>query len=412
MDARVRPMSTARVAVAAARHRLEERLWSTNRGARWLLRRDLHAVDRYRASQTRSALAAFESSTFSQNGEDGIIEHLTELMDIRRGVFAEVGAGDGRQNCTRQLAERGWEGVWIEGDPDLADAARSLSLDGRVGIVDSRVDEGNVVRLLRQAGTPTELDVLSIDIDSGNYQVTERVLQEFSPRLLVVEVNGEHRWDWVQTRRTNEEWDRSWNYGASLGAYSRLAGSCGYRLVGCDSVGVNAFFVRTDMVGPGIVVGDWRECYIPPNHRPGTVGHPRSSVDSPTMDSPVGEGDLLLVDLESAEVIGSSTRRQNDRVNIILTINNRSNALLGAVGDCPIHLTGRVFEVDGNEIGGQDPPRAMLAKVVPSGGRAPASIEIQLPSRVGEVIVVPTIVQEGVCWRPARMAEGVKVTVI
>ena len=58
------------------------------------------------------------------------------------------------------------------------------------------------------------------------------------------------------------------------------------------------------------------------------------------------------------------------------------------------------------------PPRSMLAKVIPSGGRVPASIELQLPNQARQVTIVPTILQEGVAWRPCVLAEGVKVTVI
>jgi hypothetical protein len=411
MAPHLRRMGVASVAVAAMRHRLEEKLWSTSGGARWLLRQDLYALCRHRDSRAPLALAAFEFSRFSQNGEDGIIEYLTRLMKVGAGVFVEIGAGDGAENCTRQLAEAGWRGVWIEGDAKLAAAARALSLDGRVVVVHSRVDPDNIVGLLRRAGTPIEPDVMSIDIDSGNYQVTERALRGFSPRLLVVEVNGEHRWDWVQTQRTNEGWDRSWNFGASLGAYSRLAGSHGYSLVGCDSLGVNAFFVRTDMVQPDMVVGDWHDHYVPPSHRPGTVGHPRRSVESPTMDHPVSERDLLLVHFKDVEVIGSPTRHRGDLINVLVTIVNRSSKVLAAVGDRPIHLAGRVFDLDGHEIGGQEPRRSLLAKVIPPGGRGPASIEVRLPEHVGQVLVVPTMVQENVAWRPCVMAQGVKVAI-
>ncbi len=405
-------MSKAAVAVAATRHRYEEELWATNSGARRLLREDLQELHRHRDSRIPPVLAAFESSRYSQNGEDGIIEHLTRLMGVGRGVFAEVGAGDGERNCTRQLAETGWTGVWIEADAHSVNVARSLAMGGRLVVVRSRVDADEIVRLLLRAGTPTEPDVVSIGIDSGNYQVTDGVLREFSPRLLVVEVNGEHRWDWVQTRRTDEPWDGSWNFGASLGAYSRLGESFGYELVGCDSVGMTAFFVRTDMIRPGMVIADWRDHYVPPSHRPGTVGHPRAAVDSPRMDHRVSERELMLVGIEDAEVIGSPKCRRGDLVNVLVTVVNGSGKVLAPAGLHPIRLAGRMFDLDGREIGGQDPPRSMLAKVIPPGGRAPASIELKLPNQAGQVTIVPTIVQEGGPWRPCVRAEGVKVTVI
>ncbi len=398
--------------VGAPRHRLEELLWTSRRGARWLLRRDLYRLYRYRASRTPPALGPFESSTFSQNGEDGIIGHITSQMGIESGVFAEIGAADGSENCTRLLAERGWHGVWIEADPDLAAVARSLQLGARVRVVQSLVSARNVIAILRDAGTPNDLDVLCIDIDSGNYQVTEQVLQEFTPKLLVVEVNGEHHWDWIQTRRTSEEWDGSWNYGASLRAYERLARLRGYCLIGCDSVGVNAFFVRSDMARAGMTIGDGRDHYVPPSHRPGLVGHPRRPLRSLRSDEPWSVQELASVVFEDVALIGPPTRRCGESVNVLVTVVNPSTKAISAAGACPIHLAGRILDSERNEVGESDPIRSALAKVVPPGRRAPASIELRLPDRPGRVTVVPTIVQEGVGWRPVTVSEGVSVTVI
>jgi hypothetical protein len=130
------------------------------------------------------------------------------------------------------------------------------------------------------------------------------------------------------------------------------------------------------------------------------------------MDYPVNDGDLSLVRFDDAEVIGSPKCRCNDVVNVLATIVNGSNKVLGAVGDRPIHLAGRVFDLDGREIGGQEPRRSMLAKVIPPGGRAPGAIEVQLPKQPGEITIVPTMVQEGVVWRPSVLAEGITVTTI
>jgi len=44
-------------------------------------------------------------------------------------------------------------------------------------------------------------------------------------------------------------WDGSAYHGASLAALDRLCSAHGYALVGCDSAGVNAFFVHRDELG-------------------------------------------------------------------------------------------------------------------------------------------------------------------
>ena len=44
-------------------------------------------------------------------------------------------------------------------------------------------------------------------------------------------------------------WDGTQAFGASLKAYEMLGRRYGYSLVGCDLTGINAFFVRDDLIG-------------------------------------------------------------------------------------------------------------------------------------------------------------------
>ena len=45
---------------------------------------------------------------------------------------------------------------------------------------------------------------------------------------------------------------RGWHHGASLAALEELGRSRGYALVACDSMGVNAFFLRRDLLNDDI----------------------------------------------------------------------------------------------------------------------------------------------------------------
>jgi hypothetical protein len=44
-------------------------------------------------------------------------------------------------------------------------------------------------------------------------------------------------------------WDGTNNFGASLKAFEVLGSELGYSLVGCEFLGANAFFVRTELLG-------------------------------------------------------------------------------------------------------------------------------------------------------------------
>ena len=46
----------------------------------------------------------------------------------------------------------------------------------------------------------------------------------------------------------NSSWDGSDYYGASLKSYQKMLEKINYKLVGCNITGVNAFFVRGDLV--------------------------------------------------------------------------------------------------------------------------------------------------------------------
>ena len=72
------------------------------------------------------------------------------------------------------------------------------------------------------------------------------------PRVLVVEYNGliPPPVNWKVAYAAEKTWNRSSYFGASLKAYELLCGESGYALVGCDLCGVNAFFVRADLVTP------------------------------------------------------------------------------------------------------------------------------------------------------------------
>jgi hypothetical protein len=56
-------------------------------------------------------------------------------------------------------------------------------------------------------------------------------------------------------------WDFSTHYGASLAALARLGAEKGYALVGCDTHGINAYFVRRDLLGACFPTADAGPAY-------------------------------------------------------------------------------------------------------------------------------------------------------
>jgi len=394
------------------RHDLEQEAWQRSPAlARRLLTRDLETIDRYRSSGRTPAFFGHEGSTFSQNGEDGILQWIFDCVGETSRYFVEIGAADGSENCTRNLAEHGWSGVWIEGSPELATQARALPVAQRIKVVDAFITTSNAVTLLSDAGVPTQFDLLSLDIDGNDYWVMERLLGAFRPRVIVAEYNGANRFDWASPYLDVRDWDRSWNFGSSLSRQVSLMEHFGYRLVGCDGVGVNSFFVRGDVSLGGLVPGSAAEHYVPPVHRPGTLGHPRSS---PLTSEPIhnlSSDELAEVKLRDTALVGLDHRGPGERVFVITMVDNRSSGVLASVGDQPVYLTYRTLCLDQPGFAMGEPARAPLASVIHAGERRPSAVQAILPVVPGEYSLVPTLVQEFVSWRTADPKEGVRVIV-
>lgn len=202
-----------------------------------------------RARDPRS-LRPSERKVYSQNGEDGVLAEIVRRIGAPTRTFVEIGVGDGWENNTLLLLTLGWSGAWVDADPALAATVAGWPAEtaARLRWKCAMVTRENAAALLRELAAPAEPDVLSLDIDRNTHHIWE-ALADWRPRIAVVEYNP---WlppgvDWAMPYDAAGVWDGSLNFGASLKALERLGRERGYRLVHCDSAGVNAFFVREDL---------------------------------------------------------------------------------------------------------------------------------------------------------------------
>lgn len=216
-------------------------------------------------------LADIGFRVYSQTDEDGIILFLFAVIGATKKLFIEIGTGNGTEcNCANLAITFGWHGLFIDGDAKaVADGTGFYARhpDTRIfppKFLSALVSRDNINDLINGAGFHGEIDLLSIDIDGMDYWVWEAI-ECVNPRVVVVEANGK-----FGMRSITVPYDANWAYdavahphyhGASLPALTKLAHEKGYRLVGTNRFGYNAFYVRNDIahdVLPAVTVESCR----------------------------------------------------------------------------------------------------------------------------------------------------------
>lgn len=216
-----------------------------------------------------TVLSDYEFKVFSQWGEDGILQFLTGNIDIRNKTFIEFGVEDFfESNCRFLLMKDVWQGFVIDGSSKNIARLRRSYFYWRYPLSANAafITRENVCELLDASGFDKDLGILSIDIDGVDYFVLER-LQEWKPRILIVEYNSvfgmknpvsvPYRSDFQRT----QQHPSNLYYGASLSAFIHLLQGRGYALVGVNSVGSNAFFVRRELLNDVVREVSIEGCY-------------------------------------------------------------------------------------------------------------------------------------------------------
>lgn len=206
--------------------------------------------------EEEAPLWRYEFKVFSQWGEDGIIQFLVNHLDVRHRTFIEFGVEDfNESNCRFLMMKDQWHGFVIDGSN--ANMARLRSsyyywqhrLTGKAAFITRE----NIAALLEESGFEKDPGILSVDIDGVDYHVLE-ALPDWHPSIIIVEYNdafGWHRpvtvpYDPSFVRRQKHSSNQYW--GANLPAFLHLLNGRNYALVGTNSVGSNAFFVRRDLL--------------------------------------------------------------------------------------------------------------------------------------------------------------------
>ena len=217
----------------------------------------------------------------SQNFEDAILADIFARIGAGDRTFLEIGVGDGRENNTRLLLELGWRGAWIESDPAALDAIAQRFAEplasGRLRLVGQAITVANAAELVAAAGVGAAVDLLSVDVDMNTSHIWRAL--PVSARVACVEYNASvpPQLEYEVAYAPDGVWDFSNRFGASLKTLERIGAAKDMALIGCDPMGVNAFFVARELAErhfPGR--HDAETHFEPPRyHLGGSRGHPR-----------------------------------------------------------------------------------------------------------------------------------------
>ena len=189
---------------------------------------------------------------YSQADEDGILHEIFRRIGEGERTFLELGVGNGLENNTLFLLVQDWSGIWIEGSDRKAAAAKknlaTMVADGRLKIEQHFITAPTIDKKIAGLTAGRDVDLLSIDLDGNDYYVLDAI-RSISPRVIVAEYNSKFPADipWIIEYNEGHRWDSTDYFGASLKSLETLLAARGYALVGCNILGTNAFFLRTDL---------------------------------------------------------------------------------------------------------------------------------------------------------------------
>jgi len=196
-------------------------------------------------------VAKHNTHMFSQSYEDSAIAEIFSRIGTTTKTFIEIGVEDGSENTTRMLLMLGWTGLWIEGNEKHFQTIQKTFAQqirtGQLKVVNAFVEPNNIQSIIDKAELGSSIDYLSVDIDQNTSHVFRAITTR--ARVACVEYNAHFppTTEYEVPYRIGSVCDGSNWFGASLKTLAAIAELKRYVLVGCDLMGLNAYFVQASL---------------------------------------------------------------------------------------------------------------------------------------------------------------------
>ena len=200
----------------------------------------------------------YEFKVFSQFGDDGLIQYLISKIRSLNETFVEFGVGDYSECNTKfLLMNNNWSGFVIEGDEKSVKRIYQWSDFWKYDLrcANSFITKENINELMKESGFK-DVGLLHIDMDGVDYWIWDVIdCKYLNPSIVILEYNSVFGCERVISvpykadfYRTDAHYSNLY-WGASLKALVDLSKRKGYKFIGCNSAGNNAYFVKQELEG-------------------------------------------------------------------------------------------------------------------------------------------------------------------
>ena len=184
---------------------------------------------------------------------------IFDIIGVKKFNFIEIGVQDSIEcNTTNLLLNLNWTGAQFEGCKESYKDGKIFLQEKRIKnnqciLLNKFIDAENVNSLIKKTGITGEIDFFSLDVDGNDYWIWKNI-NIIKPRLVVLEYNSSFGKYYPLTIPYNSKFiwnnknEKRFFYGASLKALEKISVKKGYTLVCVDSRGINAFFIRKDLI--------------------------------------------------------------------------------------------------------------------------------------------------------------------
>ena len=216
------------------------------------LRQEIESIKKNEFKRDKKNLIPYGFKVFSQTDEDGIINEIFKRIGITNKKFLEFGVNASKNNTTFLLLNN-WTGVWLEISTlkiiRIKNKYKIPLKNNSLRIYKKRITAENINKVIKSVQLKGVIDLFSIDID-GNELYLLNKLSQIRPRVIVVEYNSKFPPPFKKSIKYSPNF--IWKYDDYLGSSLQLLvdnlKKKNYALVGCNISGVNAFFVKKELL--------------------------------------------------------------------------------------------------------------------------------------------------------------------